>query len=84
MTDARGVRLLDEGESRVSRWMENCSLVWMPTSSCTYNSVNRSAWKEAESVSILVASITEILAMADVPEYQLNDRSHFRRGKNSS
>ena len=78
MTDARGVRLLDEGESRVEPVDGKDLYISLDANIQLYAqqlAEQVCLEKEAESVSILVLRPDngEILAMADVPEYQLND-----------
>lgn len=78
MTDARGVRLLDEGESRVEPVDGKDLYISLDANIQLYAqqlAEQVCLEKEAESVSILVLrpGNGEILAMADVPEYQLND-----------
>ena len=78
MTDARGVRILDEGESRVEPVDGKDLYISLDANIQLYAqqlAEQVCLEKEAESVSILVLRPDngEILAMADVPEYQLND-----------
>ena len=78
MTDARGVRLLDEGESRVEPVDGKDLYISLDANIQLYAqqlAEQVCLEKEAESVSILVLRPDngEILAMVDVPEYQLND-----------
>lgn len=78
MTDARGVRLEEEGESRVEPEDGDDLYISLDINIQQYatqlaEQVKKA--KEAESVSILVLRPDngEILAMVDVPEYHLND-----------
>lgn len=79
MTDARGVRLLDEGESRVEPVDGKDLYISLDANIQLYAQQlaerGLPGKKKRESVSILVLRPDngEILAMADVPEYQLND-----------
>ena len=77
MTDARGVRLLDEGESRVEPVDGNDLYISLDMNIQSYaDQLARQVMetKEADRVSILVMNPKngEILAMADVPEFDLN------------
>lgn len=78
MTDAKGVRLKEEGESRVEPQDGDDLYISLDINIQQYatqlaEQVKKA--KEAESVSILVLrpDSGEILAMVDVPEYHLND-----------
>lgn len=78
MTDARGVELTEEGEDRLEPVNGDDLYISMDVNIQQYatqlaNQVMKA--KEAQSVSILVMRPDngEILAMVDVPEYNLND-----------
>ena len=77
MTDARGVRLLDEGESRVEPVDGKDLYISLDANIQLYAqqlAEQVCLEKEAESlILVLRPDNGEILAMADVPEYQLND-----------